>query len=59
MAEKHKITFPAEIKLVSSKKTASLDKEYRVVLATNDQSAMLLDVFSSDVLVDVTVEAQD
>lgn len=59
MAEKFKVTFPAEIKLVSSKKTASLDKEYRVILSTEDQGALLLDNFASDVQVDVTVEAQD
>jgi len=59
MANKFKVTFPSEIKQVSVKKLASLDKQYEVVLRTDDQTAMLLDNFAPDVLVDVTVEAQD
>ena len=56
---KFTVSFPAEIKQVSCKKLASLDKQYMVTLITDDQTAMLLDNFASDILVDVTVKAQD
>jgi hypothetical protein len=52
-------TFPAEIKQVSSKKTASLDIIYRVVLETSDPSVMALGIIDADMLVDVSVEPQD
>lgn len=40
MADKFKLTFPAEIKKVSSKKLASLDVEYQVVLSAADAAVM-------------------
>jgi hypothetical protein len=52
------INFPAEIKQVSSKKTASLDIVYRVILETSDPTVMNLGVLDADILVDVTVEPQ-
>lgn len=59
MASKYKVTFPAEVKQVSSKKLASLDIEYRVVLTTNDPSVLNLGALDSEALLDVTVETQD
>lgn len=59
MSSKYQVTFPAEVKQVSSKKTASLDLEYRVVLATSDPRVLQLGVLDADVLLDVTVETQD
>lgn len=58
MASEYTVTFAAEIKQVGVKKTASLDKVYRVVLETNEPAVMNLDVFAADVLVDVTVVPQ-
>jgi hypothetical protein len=50
--------FPAEIRQVSSKKTASLDMVYRVVLESSDQSILMLGAIDADMLVDITVEVQ-
>lgn len=58
MASKFKVEFPAEIKQVSVKKLVSLDKEYRIVLSTADQTCMLLDSFDTDVLVNVVVSLE-
>ena len=56
---KFKITFPAEIKQVQSRKLASLDIEYKVVVATADQAALMLGALNADVMVNITVELQD
>lgn len=58
-ASKYRIEFPAEIKQVSSRKLASLDVEYKLVLITNDPSVLQLGALNADMLVDVTVETQD
>lgn len=52
------IKFAAEVKEVSSKKTASLDIVYKVVLLTDDPNVMNLGIIAGDVLLDVTVEPQ-
>lgn len=48
-----------EIKKVDSKTTASMDKEYRVTLVTDDDSLMQLSVLPADTLVKVTFEVSD
>lgn len=50
--------FSAEVKKVSSRKTASLDKVYQVVLESWDPAIMNLAVLDSDILVDVEVKVQ-
>jgi hypothetical protein len=50
------IEFVAEIKQVTSKKTASLDMEYRVVLASDDELVNTLGLVNADSLVKVRVE---
>jgi hypothetical protein len=60
MEEEHSktkfLTFPAEIRQVSSRKLASLDIEYKVVLTTYDPSVLNLGALRSDMMVDVSVE---
>lgn len=56
--EHYKNKFVAEIRKVTSKKTASLDIVYQVVLETNDPAVMMLGAINADMLVDVTVETQ-
>lgn len=53
------MNFQAEIKQVSSKKTASLDIVYKVVLETNDPQVLGLGALSAETLVSVTVEADN
>lgn len=50
------IEFVAEIKQVTAKKTASLDMEYRVVLASEDELVNTLGLVSADSLVKCRVE---
>lgn len=50
--------FKAEIIEVKSKKLASLDRGYRIVLETDESSVMTLGVLDADVVVDVTVEVE-
>lgn len=50
------LKFHAEIKQVSSKTLASLDKEYKVVLVTNDPNVLGLGALDADTLASVTVE---
>ena len=50
------IEFVAEIKQVTSKKTASLDMEYRVVLASDDELVNTLGLVGADSLVKCRVE---
>lgn len=52
------ITFDAEIKKVSSKKLASLDMEYQVVLSSNDLNLYSLGELPAEALITVTVEVQ-
>jgi len=52
------LSFIAEIKQVSSKKTASLDIEYRLVLASDDPMVNTLGLIGADSLVRVTVEVE-
>ncbi len=55
--DRNAVTFSeAEIKSIGVKKLASLDKEYRLVIDTADQTVLLLDQFATDVLFKVTVE---
>lgn len=58
MTDNTKHRFIAEIKQVTSRKTASLDIEYKVVLVTNDPQVMNLGLIEADRLVDVVVEAR-
>lgn len=50
------INLNCEIKKVSSKKTASLDVEYEIVLNTPDSQALTLGMLSGDSLVDVNIK---
>jgi hypothetical protein len=50
------ITFLGEVIEVKSKKTASLDVTYRVVLQTNDMSVLSLGTLDGDTVVNVKVE---
>lgn len=52
------VTFDAEVKKVSSRKTASLDMEYQVVLVSDDPNVMNLGVYAADVLFKITVKAK-
>ena len=47
--------FQAEVIEVKSKKTASLDIMYRVVLQTNDPNVLSLGALDADTIVDVEV----
>lgn len=58
-AKKPLLKFSAEIKEVGSKKLASLDIQYRVVLLTDDPAVLNLGVIDPDMLVDVEVKTQD
>ncbi len=58
-ASKYTIKFPAEIKQVSSRKLASLDIEYKIVLLTADPTVLNLGALDADQLVDVEVSTQD
>lgn len=53
------ITFDAEIKKVTSKKLASLDMEYQVVLSSQDLNLYALGEFPAETLLKVTVEPYD
>lgn len=53
------LSFLAEIKQVSAKKTASLDLEYRVVFSSDDPVVNSLGLVSADQLVRVTVRGED
>lgn len=53
------MNFIAEVKQVSSKKTASNDIEIRLVLATNDPTVLGLGALNADQLVKVKVEPTD
>ena len=54
----YKVDFVAEIKEVKSKKLASNDISYRVILETNDPAVLNLGALDADMLVDVSVETQ-
>ena len=56
--KKYSVKFAAEVKQVSSKKLASLDIEYRVVLTTSDPAVLNLGALDADQLLDVSVETQ-
>lgn len=56
--KKYTLTFPAELKQVSSKKLRSLDIEYRIIMDTADPSVMTLGTLAPDQLFNVTVEQQ-
>ena len=58
-APSYTVKFPAEIKEVKSKKLASLDISYRIILETNDPAVLNLGALSADMLVDVEVSTQD
>jgi hypothetical protein len=46
----------AEIKKVSSKKLASLDIEYQIVLSTNDSSILDLGKLPADTMVELEIK---
>jgi hypothetical protein len=50
------VEFTAEIKQVSSRKTASLDMEYKLTLVSDDPTVNTLGLLSADSLVKVSVE---
>lgn len=52
----NKLSFTAEIKQVNSRKTASLDIEYKIVLVSNDPALMALGMVPADATVKVVVE---
>lgn len=56
MAKKDAISFTAEIKQVNSKKTPSLDMEYRVTFIGDDPTINTLGLLSANTLVKVSVE---
>lgn len=56
--DKFTIAFPAEVKEVNSKKTASLDVNYKVVLFTSDPTVLNLGALAGDTLLDVKIEVQ-
>lgn len=51
--------FVAEVKEVKSRKTASLDQLYRVVLETNDSAILALGALPPDITVTVEIESND
>ena len=51
--------FEAEIIEVKSKKTASLDIEYRVVLRTNNPTVLSLGAIDPSTLVEVKIKPSD
>ena len=59
MTDKFSLSFPAEVKEVKSKKLASLDISYRVILETSDPAVLTLGAIDADALVDVSVETQE
>jgi hypothetical protein len=54
---KNTITFRSEIKEVNSKKNASLDVTYKVVLHTDDSTVLALGTLPGDQEVTVTIDA--
>ena len=54
-----KLRFSAEVMEVKSKKTASLDVSYRVVLQTEDPAILSLGTLSGDDLVNVDIEVSN
>jgi len=55
MAADNKLTFIAEVIEVKSKKTASLDVTYRVVLQTEDANVLGLGALTGDTLLKVNI----
>ena len=53
-----KVTFLAEVIEVKSKKTASLDVSYRVVLQTNDMDILSLGTLDGDTMVNVSIDIE-
>ena len=51
-----KLKLQAEVIEVKSKKTASLDVSYRIVLQTNNPAVLALGTLEGDDLIDVTIE---
>lgn len=58
-ASQYKLKFAAEIKQVSSRKLASLDVEYKLVVVTSDPSILNLGALNPEMLVDIEVTTQD
>jgi hypothetical protein len=48
-----------EVKEVKAKKLASLDMSYRIILETNDPSALQLGTIEGDELVNVKIEGSN
>lgn len=55
MAGTHTFSFTAEVKEVSSKKTASLDVQYRVSLLTDNPAVLALGTLNGDTFVNVEI----
>lgn len=56
---KDTIEFSAEVKEVSSKKTASLDVTYKVVLLTDNSKVLALGMLPGDAEYKVSIAAKD
>lgn len=55
----NELKFQAEVKEVASKKTASLDVTYKVVLFTNDKSVLALGALEGDTMINVSMEVDE
>lgn len=53
------VVFKAEVKEVKSKKLASLDISYRVILETDDPKVLALATLPADELLTIKVEGED
>ena len=53
------ITFDAEVKKVSSKKLASLDMEFQIVLSSQDENMYALGLIDANKIITVTVEVPE
>ena len=54
-----KLKFQAEVIKVESKKTASLDISYRIVLQTNDPKVLSLGTLQADDIISVEVSVDE
>lgn len=59
MNEAQSLSFTAEVKRVSSSKTTSLDKEYTLVVVSDDPTVNTLGLLPADTLIKITVEVDN
>jgi hypothetical protein len=55
----NKLKFNAEVKEVKSKKLASLDVSYTLILHTDDPAVLALGALEGDTMLKVSVEAEE